>query len=139
MFYSIDTVTGETTPIYTPKELVKQLEDTLTYFQQDMMNARALANKTREEVAAEIKNQYAEENKLLKEKLRFSFGQFSSEKELNAWKTFVKKHESCRLQTKYDGGKMPYIIPHGTGIGQQVTAVCQVCGAQEDITDISVW
>ena len=104
-----------------------------------MMNARALANKTREEVAAAIENQYAEENKLLKEQLRFSFGQFSSEKELNAWKTFVKKHESCRLQTKHDGGKMPYIIPYGTGIGQQVTAVCQVCGAREDITDTSVW
>lgn len=139
MFYTIDTVTGETKTIYTPKELVKQLEDTMTYFQQEMMNARALARKTQEEVAAEVENQYAEENKLLKEKLQFSFGQFNSKKELNAWKTFIKKHESCRLQTKYDGGKMPYIIPYGTGIGQCVTAVCQVCGAREDITDTSVW
>ncbi len=139
MFYSTDFVTGETKKIYSPKELVKQLEDTLTYFEQDMMNSRALANKTREEVKAEIENQYAKENSDLKEQLHLSYGQFSSKKELNNWKNFIKEHEPCRLKTKIDGGKMPYIIPYGTGIGQVVTAVCQVCGARKDITDSTCW
>ena len=139
MFYSIDNVTGDTKKIYSPNELTQMLNDTFTYYQQETVNARAQANKTHDEVAANIQNKYAEENAHLKEKSKFSYGFFSSEKELEAWRAFCVKHEKCRLQSKHDGGKMPYIIPYGTEVGQRVTAVCQVCGEKENITDTSVW
>lgn len=141
MFNVIDTKSNDTQiqTIYEPKELVKALEDTLSYYKKQTTNALIEASKTREEVIAEIQNAYAEENARLKEKLKFAFGFFSSEKELDAWRAFCKKHEECRCKYKIDGGKMPYIIPYGTGIGQCVTAVCQVCGEKEDITDMDVW
>lgn len=139
MFYSIDNVTGDTKKIYSPNELTQMLNDTFTYYQQETVNARAQASKTHEEVAAEIQNKYVEENAQLRENLRFSYGFFSSEKELNAWRTFCERHEKCRLRTKISGGKMPYVIPYDTGVGQCVTAVCQVCGEKENITDTSVW
>ena len=133
MFHVINTESNDMQTIYKPKELVKALEDTLSYYEKQTTNALTEASKTREEVIAEI------ENARLKEKLKFAFGFFSSEKELDAWRAFCKKHEECRCKYKIDGGKMPYIIPYGTGIGQCVTAVCQVCGEKLDITDMDVW
>lgn len=79
------------------------------------------------------------ENAELKKRLELSYGRFSSEKELKAFNAFVKKHTKCRLKHKINGGKMPYVIPYGTGIGQCVTVVCPVCGEKKEITDTSVW
>lgn len=139
MFHIINTESDDMQTIYEPKELVKALKDTLSYYKEQTTNALTEASKTREEVIAEIQNAYAEENAQLRENLRFSYGFFSSEKELNAWRAFCERHEKSRLRTKISGGKMPYVIPYGTGVGQCVTAVCQVCGEKEDITDTSAW
>ena len=79
------------------------------------------------------------ENESLKQRLSLSYGQFSSEKELKAFKAFSKKHAKCRANFKADNGRAPYIIPDGTGLGTCVTAVCPVCGEKKEITDISVW
>ena len=79
------------------------------------------------------------ENEILKQRLSLTYGQFSSEKERNAFKGFSKKHEKCRVNFKADNGRVPYIIPYGTGLGTCVTAVCPVCGEKKEITDISVW
>ena len=79
------------------------------------------------------------ENAELKKRLELSYGQFSSEKELKAFNAFVKKHTNCMTKHKGDGGKVPYVIPYGTGIGTCVTVVCPVCGEKKEITDSSVW
>lgn len=139
MFNIINTESNDIQTIYEPKELVKALKDTLSYYEKQTTNALTEANKTREEVITEIQNAYAEENARLKEKLKFAFGFFNSEKELDAWHAFCKKHVECGHQYKINGGKMPYIIPYETGIGQCVTAICPVCGEKLDITDIDVW
>lgn len=139
MFHIINTESNDMQTIYEPKELVKALKDTLSYYKEQTTNALTEASKTREEAIAEIQNAYAEENARLKEKLKFAFGFFNSEKELDAWRTFCKKHAECGHQYKINGGKMPYIIPYETGIGQCVTAICPVCGEKLDITDIDVW
>ena len=97
------------------------------------------SQKTREEIAAEIKNEHDEENQYLKNELRYSVARLNSDKELEAWNRFVEKHEPCRLKRKIDGGKIPYITQYGTGIGICTKAHCQVCGESEDITDSEVW
>ena len=79
------------------------------------------------------------ENEDLKQRLSLSYGQFSSEKESKAFESFYKEHEKCRLNSKADAGRLPYVIPYGTGIGTCVTAVCPVCGEKREITDISTW
>jgi len=75
----------------------------------------------------------------LEKQLEMSVGFLNSEKELKAFKRFCKKHVKCQLSAKVNGGKVPYVIFNGTGIGTCKKVVCQVCGEEKDITDISVW
>lgn len=100
---------------------------------------REQAHRTREEVAQEIKNEYAEENQQLRDELRFSVASLSSALELERYEDFCKRHLDCRLKNKSTGGKIPYVIQCGTGVGTSTKVYCQVCGASEDITDTSVW
>ena len=79
------------------------------------------------------------ENAHLEHLLEMSPVTFDSEKELKAYKKFCKKHEKCQLSAKANGGKVPYVVLNGTGIGTCKKVICQVCGKEHDITDISVW
>lgn len=79
------------------------------------------------------------ENEILKKELAMSVVVLDSEKELKAYKTFCKKHKKCQLTSKANGGKVPYLVLNGTGVGACKKVVCQVCGKEQDITDISVW
>ena len=141
MFYTTDLVTGESKQIYSPKEIIKMLEDTFTYFQQNMLNSRTAANKTREEVVAEIHNEFEKENQKLKDKLRFSYGSFYSEKELKAYENFKEEHKKCweNLKNKHEASKQFYIKTYGTGFGISFIACCPWCGEEKDITDIDNW
>lgn len=100
---------------------------------------REVAHRSKEEVAREIQNEYSEENRRIRDELRFSIASLSSELELTRYNAFCKAHDPCRLRSRSDGGKMPYVIQVGTGVGVATKVFCQVCGASEDITDTSVW
>lgn len=97
------------------------------------------ASKNRKEIEQDIRNEHDAENRQLRDRLRFCVAELHSEKELEAYKAFVQEHEKCRLDTKINGGKMPYVIQYGTGIGVCTTVVCQACGEKKDITDIDLW
>ena len=75
----------------------------------------------------------------LNKQLELSIISLDSEKELKAYKKFCKKHEKCQLSAKANGGKVPYIVLNGTGVGTCKKVICQICGKEQDITDISVW
>lgn len=124
---------------YTPQTFAQQVQEIMEHYQARAERAEKFAAKTRAEIdaAAEQKNQ--EEIKYLKERFKLIYGSFDFPQEMERWKAFCKKHEACRLNTKIDGGKMPYIVPYGTGIGCCYTAVCQVCGEKEDITYSEGW
>ena len=79
------------------------------------------------------------ENKHLKHLLEMSPIQFDSEKELEKYKKFCKKHEKCQLSAKANGGKVPYIVLNETGVGICKKVICQICEKEQDITDIEVW
>lgn len=79
------------------------------------------------------------ENNHLKHLLEMSPVTFDSEKEWVKYKKFCKKHEKCQLLAKANSGKVPYIVLNGTGVGTCKKVICQVCGKEQDITDISVW
>lgn len=100
---------------------------------------REVAHRSKGEVAREIRNEHDEENQRLKDELRLSVASLSSELELAKYNEFCKAHASCRMRSKYDGGRMPYVVQCGTGVGTVTRVYCQVCGASEDITDMSVW
>ena len=44
-----------------------------------------------------------------------------------------------RAESKANGGRRPYLIPTGTGVGVILKVVCPICGESEDITDTEVW
>ena len=124
---------------YTPQTFAQQVQDILEQYQNRTEQAEQFAEKTREEIdiAAAKKNQ--EQIQQLKNKLSLVYGTFDFPEEKERWDSFCKKHEACRVKYKIDGGKMPYIIPYGTGIGCCYTAVCQACGEKEDITYSEGW
>lgn len=100
---------------------------------------RDKTNRDKEIIMAEIRNEHDEENRTLKSILKYSVATLHSDLELERYKKFCKQHEECRLKTKIDGGKMPYVVQYGTGIGVCTKVYCQACGKFEDITDSSVW
>ena len=133
--------TGKLVPmeIYSAEELSKKVYDSIKYYQDNYLRIVDYTKKKKDEIKAEILNEYEKENKRLKSQLHLSIVSLASEAELEAYNQFVKKHEQCRLKYKIDGGKMPYVIQHGHGLGCCTTVYCQVCGASKDITDSSVW
>ena len=136
----IDSKTLETVEICdSATELNKIITDTLTYYQDVAKHAKDEAAKTRKEVAAEIHNEFEEENKSLQARLRFSYGNFHTEKELNKWKDFCERHEDCWDGRKISSGRVCYIKPYHTGFSTGYIAVCPHCGVEEDISDISWW
>ena len=98
-------------------------------------------NKVDEDAKIYADRKLIEENKQLKEKLDLCYCgyMFDSKKEVEAFKAFEQKHIHNRKTRKMEGGKMPYVISYGHGLGCCKTAVCQICGEKEDITDTGVW
>lgn len=114
------------------KPYIKPYEEAL----QDLASKnRALIDNAESEKIKKLESEIS----YLKKQLELSVVSLDSEKELKAYKKFRKKHEKCQLSAKANGGKVPYIILNGTGIGTCKKVVCQVCGKEQDITDISVW
>lgn len=129
---------GKFFEIQDPQDLADTVFENLQYYLENMKVANEKAAMTREEVAKEIKNEYAAENELLKQQLKFSISSVASEKELKDYIDFVNTHLMCR-QTKATGGALPIISQYATGIGICTKLTCPVCGAEQDITDTSVW
>ena len=125
--------------IYGADDLAALVYDSIHYYQEIASEAAEKANRTLDEAKQIVVNNYADENVQLNARLRLSYGEFNSEKELNAYHDFCKEHEVCRTGKKINGDRIPYIIPTGTGIGIHYDVVCPVCGKQQDITDYDSW
>ena len=119
--------------------LANEVHDTIKRYHGIAQRAIKKAERTKEQVRAEVINEYASENECLRRELKYSVACVHSDRELAAYNQFVEKHEPCRLRYKADGGKMPYVIQFGTGVGVCTKVCCQVCGETEDITDTSIW
>lgn len=136
----LDRYNGDTcTKIYSADDLSRLVKDSVEYYIGQAERANQKACKTKEEVRAETINEYAAENERLKAKLRRSIVILDSDVELERYERFCRDHAKCREGTKVDGGKVPYVKRFGTGFGFCTTVYCQVCGANEDITDPNVW
>lgn len=114
------------------KPYVKSYEEAL---QNLASRNRALIDNAESEKIKKLESEIS----YLKKQLELSIVSLDSEKELKAYKKFCKKHEKCQLSAKANGGKVPYIVLNGTGVGTCKKVICQVCGKEQDITDISVW
>lgn len=125
--------------IYTIEELTQIIKDNLEYYEDVIKCTHKKTEKTKEEAKQELTEELKKENERLKERLSLSYGEFASEKEKEKYNDFCKRHESERLTLQINSGKMPYLIPTGTGIGTLLKVKCPICGEEEDITDLDTW
>ncbi len=120
------------------KELSEAVYNTLKFHEDRADEAKEQAQKTREEVAQEIHNEWEEENKRLKERVRLSVVELNSQKELDEYDAFVEKHKSCK-GSRIGNDFTPLLRQYGTGFGIGTIVSCPICNESVDITDTSCW
>lgn len=125
--------------VFPAQDLAQLVKDSVEYYERQAEYARNQAKKTRQEVAKEIINEHEAENQRLKNRLRYAVAILGSDSELESYKRFCAEHEKCMSSSRANWGRAPYVKQVGTGVGTATTVVCQVCGAEQDITDISNW
>lgn len=124
---------------YNPQEISQLVEAALEYYQRKAQVADKYAAKTRAEIQALAKQENQDKINYLEHKLTLVYGSFNFSAEQERWHEFQRQHDSCRATYKINSGKMPYVIPYGTGIGTIFTAVCPVCGEKKDISYSEGW
>lgn len=139
MFDYFDTDTHDFTEVYTPDELRNMVFNSMRYYERMNEILRNSNQRLIKDAQAIVENDYKKEIEALKERLRLSYGEFASQKELDAYNDFTNRHMHDRLTSKYNGGRAPYLIPTATGIGTILKVVCPICGESEDITDMEMF
>ena len=137
MFYSYKD--GINTTVCSSDELTELVHNTVKYYEEKV---KELAEKNKQlyvDAESIVKENYEKRINNLKEQLSLSYGEFASQKEKEAYNEFEKEHMHDRLSSKYNGGRAPYLIPTGTGVGTNLKVVCPICGESKDITDTSIW
>ena len=137
MFYSYKD--GTSTKIYSPTELTELVHNTVKYYEEKVEELKEKNKQLYADAESIVRKDYEKQINNLKEQLRLSYGEFASQKEKEAYDEFEKEHIHDRLSSRYNGGRAPYLIPTGTGIGTILKVVCPICGESKDITDNSVW
>ena len=137
MFYSYKDGIG--TKVYSSTELTELVYDTIKYYEERVEEIAAHNEKLHDDAVGVVRAEYEDQIKYLKDRLAMSYGQFSSQKEKDAYDDFEQRHMHDRLSSRYNGGRAPYLIPTGTGIGTNLKVVCPICGESKNITDTSVW
>ena len=138
-FHTLDTETKQYKTIYDAIELAQAVTDTIQYYQQQNQQLIEKNTKLHDDAVEIVRNEFIDKIQYLEEERKMSYGHFSSQKEKDAYHDFEKRHMHDRMTSRANGGKCPYIIPTGAGIGTILKVVCPICGEQEDITDIEVW
>lgn len=117
------------------EEYIKYVDSLESQIRDLQYKNKVLLNSAREIAEKDL----IEENNRLKDELKFSIGQFFSQRELDDYNAFCKNHIHDRTTSKVNGGKAPYVIQEGTGIGVITKVKCPICGEEKDITDTEVW
>lgn len=125
--------------VFDEEQLCKMITSSIKYYKDKCEQLQEENLKLRQDAIKIVREEYLDEIYRLGNELVLSYGQFSSLKEKKAYEEFEKKHMHDRLTSKYNGGRGPYLIPTGTGIGTILKVKCPICGEEEDITDTEVW
>lgn len=139
MFNIYDTDSREFTKVYTAEELRDRVFNTVKYYEQQNEDLHKTNQRLIDDARVIVKEEYKKRIEVLEERLRLSYGQFASQKELDAYNDFTNRHMHDRLISKYNGGRAPYLIPTAVGVGTHLKVVCPICGKFEDITDTEAW
>ena len=139
MFHVKDFTSQNVQTVYNENELSTAVFDTIKYYREENERLKRENKEWHTKALEKANDELKDEIQFLQEKLALSYGEFSSEKEKQAYEQFEEEHMHDRLISKYNGGRTPYLIPTGTGIGTLLKVVCPICGESKDITDMEVW
>ena len=137
MFYSYKN--SMSTTICSSAELTELVHNTVKYYEEKVEELKKKNKQLYADAESIVRKDYEKQINNLKEQLRLSYGKFSSQKELEAYHDFEKRHMHDRLTSRHNSGRTPYLIPTGNGIGTVLKVVCPICNESEDITDIGAW
>ena len=137
MFYSYKD--GISTHVCSSTELTELVHNTVKYYEERVEELTKKNKQLYADAESIVRKDYEQKIKNLNERLSLSYGEFASQKEKEAYDEFEKEHMHDRLTSRYNGGRAPYLIPTGTGVGTNLKVVCPICGESKDITDTSIW
>lgn len=138
-FRAFNTETKQFIHVHDKKELADSIYNTIKYYEEYNAALCKEITELRENAYEKVSDELKDKIQALQERLDLSYGEFSSQKEKDAYLDFEQRHMHERLTMKSQGGKAPYLIPTGTGIGTYLEVVCPICGEKENITDLEVW
>lgn len=139
MFHVADYTSKNFTKVYNEDELANAVYDNVKYYRERAEELRQRNKELYDDAKKIVDEDLQKENEYLQQQLSMSYGHFSSQKEKDAYNNFELRHMHERLTSRAQGGKCPYLIPTGTGIGTILHVKCPICGEEEDITDMKVW
>lgn len=119
--------------------LAETVKDTISYYEKKNAELFAENKQLRENALEKVNAELIDTIQSLREDLALSYGQFSSKKEKKAYEDFELRHMHNRLYSRAIDGRVPYLIPTGTGVGTILHVKCPLCGVEEDITDVEAW
>lgn len=137
MFYNYKD--GVSTPICSSTEITDLVHNTVKYYEDRVEELKEKNKRLYADAESIVRKDYEQRIKSLNERLRLSYGEFRSQKELDDYNAFVEEHMHDRGTSRYNSGRAPYLIPHWDGIGRTLQVVCPICGEKKDITDTSIW
>ena len=117
--------------ITTPEALCEQITNTINYYKNVASECREEANKTHNEVMAEVRDEMRRKDEEIA-RMPFRFTDVESKR----FDTFTHKHYEKGCGDFHKGFSISFV---GTGIGITYKVKCNNCGEEEDITDLESW
>ena len=89
--------------IYSSEELRDAVFDTIQYYEEANKRLREENRNLIESAKQVVRKDYEEQISDLNERLKLSYGEFASEKELQAYRDFTNRHMHNRAESKANG------------------------------------
>ena len=122
---------GSCERVWKAESLAKEIVNTINYYKNTASEYREEANKTHDEVMAEVRDEMRRKDEEIA-RMPFRF----SEVESNNYKAFLHKHHEKGCSKYNEGFSISFI---GTGVGTVYKVKCNNCSEEEDITDLESW
>ena len=116
--------------VWKAESLAKEIINTINYYKNAASESQEEANKTHDEVMAEVRDEIRRKDEELA-RAPFHFTALENER----YHAFMRKHyeKDCNCNK---GFSLSFV---GTGIGACYDMICNDCGEKEEITDIESW
>ena len=122
---------GSCERVWKADSLAKEIVNTINYYKNVASECREEANKTHDEVMAEVRDEMRRKDEEIA-RMPFRFTAVENDR----FNAFIHKHHEKGCSKFHKGFSISFV---GTGIGNSYDVKCNNCGEEEDITDLESW